>query len=61
MLAGVGFCGVFALAILGATRSGELRRGGHGTAAAAYYALTVIAVLGLVGAVGFGISVIVSK
>lgn len=60
-LAGIGFCGVFAVALLGATRSGEMRRDGRGTAAAAYGALTIVSVLAFCAAVVYGISVIVTK
>jgi hypothetical protein len=61
LLGGVGVTGVFALAILGATRSVYLRRDGHLVAAAAYGALMVIAAVVVVAAVVFGVLVMTSK
>jgi hypothetical protein len=60
-LASVVVSGVFATLILGVTRASDLRREGHTTAAAAYTALAVLAMLAFAGSVVFGISVIVSK
>jgi len=60
-VSGVGITIVFSLGVLGATRSGEMRRDGRGTAAAAYGALTIVSVLAFCAAVVYGISVIVTK
>jgi hypothetical protein len=60
-LAGFGIAVVFATLIVGATRASDLRRERHGTAAAAYTVLAMLAALAFAGGVAFGISVIVSK
>jgi hypothetical protein len=60
-LAGIGFCGVFAFAILGITRAGELRRERRAAAASLYLGLAIVALVAFVGAVVWGIVVTVSK
>ena len=61
VLGGVGVTATFALALLGATRAGEMRRDGHVLAAGAYVTLMVIAGAIVVGAVVFGVIVMTSK
>ena len=55
LLAGVSVAIVFSLAILGATRSSDMRRAGRSTAAGAYVALTVLALILAVAIVIYGL------
>jgi hypothetical protein len=59
--AGVGVSLCFALAILGATRFTEVRRGGGGAAAIGYAALAALGLAVTLGAVVAGIIVMTSK
>ena len=61
LLAGVGVTAAFALAILGATRTAEMRRGGHAVAAGAYLALLALSLAGVAAAVIFGSVVMTQK
>lgn len=60
-LAGVGVCVVFALTILGAARSTDLRREDRGGLAAAFTALAVAGGLASLAIVAFGVIVITTK
>jgi hypothetical protein len=60
-LAGVGVTAAFALAILGATRAGELRRDGRELWAGAYAGLMMIALAVVGAAVVLGIVVMTQK
>jgi hypothetical protein len=60
-LAGIAFCAVFAVAILGVTRLTDMRQAGRGTAAALYLGLSVLALVAFAAAVVFGIAVIIQK
>lgn len=61
-LAGIVVTAAFALIILGLTRIADLRRSGIGGASATgYLALALLATAAFVGAVIFGVSVIVAK
>lgn len=60
-LAGIGVCVVFAMTILGATRSTDMRRDARGGAAAAYAALAVLGGLASVAIVAYGVIVITTK
>jgi hypothetical protein len=60
-LAGIGFCTVFAFAILGVTRAGERRRERRAAAAWLYLGLAIVALVAFAGAVIWGITVIVHK
>ena len=61
LVAGVGVAICFALSILGATRFGERRRGGHGTVAAVYAVLALAGLAGSAAAVVLGIVVMTTK
>ena len=60
-LGGVGVTAIFSLALLGATRAGDLRRDGRVAAAGAYVALTAIASITVLAALVFGVVVMTSK
>ena len=59
--AGVGVTLVFSVAIFGAARFADLSRDGRPVGAAAYVALSVVALAAVAGAVAFGIIVMASK
>ncbi len=59
-LAGLLVSALFALVIFGSSRAAELRRAGSGPAAA-YGALAAVALVGFLGVVVFGLSVILNK
>ena len=61
LLGGVGVTGVFSLALLGATRAGDLRRDGRVAAATAYAVLTAVAGAVVLAALVFGVIVMTSK
>jgi cytochrome c biogenesis protein CcdA len=61
LLAAVGVTAAFSLAILGATRFSDLRRDGRAVEAAAFGALTALALAACVGAIVYGIIEIQSK
>ena len=60
-LAGLVVSGAFATALVGFTRSGERRQAGSGAGAAAYAVLGFVGIALFLGALVFGIEVIVSK
>ena len=61
LLGGVGVTGIFSLALLGATRAGDLRRDGRVAAATAYAVLTAVAGVMVLAALVFGVVVMTSK
>ena len=61
LIAGVGIPVLYSLAIYGAGKADEARRGGLGREAAAYSALAVAALLVFGASVVFGVSVMLSK
>ena len=61
LLGGVGVTGVFSLALLGATRAGDLRRDGRVAAATAYAVLTAVAGAAVLAALVFGVIVMTAK
>ena len=61
LLAAVGVTAAFSLAILGATRFSDLRRDGRAVEAAAFGALTALALAACVGAIVYGIMEIQAK
>jgi membrane protease YdiL (CAAX protease family) len=61
LAAGVSVSVVFSLAILGATRSSDMRRSGRSAAASAYAALTVVALIVAVGIVVYGLVLMARK
>jgi hypothetical protein len=60
-LSGIGVTAAFAVALFGATRAIDLRRGGHTAAASVYVALMAVAGAGVAAAVVFGIVVMTQK
>jgi hypothetical protein len=60
-LAGVAVTGCFSLVILGATRATDCQRSQRPAAAAAYAALSLVALALSLGGVVFGVSVIVAS
>ena len=61
LAAGVGVCGVYALAVIGLTRSHERRKANRPRAAALYGALAVIAIAGCGWAVITGLTIMATK
>jgi hypothetical protein len=61
LVTGIGVTGFFSVAILGATRSVEMRRSGRGAGASVYAAVGVIGAAVCVAAVVLGIIVMTSK
>jgi hypothetical protein len=61
LIAGVAVAVIFSVAILGATRSGDMRRAGRGGAAAAYVALAILGVLGSVAIIVVGLILVAQK
>jgi hypothetical protein len=61
LIAGVGICAVYAVAVLGVTRSSEHRRADRRAAAALYAALATIAVAGCCWAIVTGIVIMAKK
>ena len=60
-VAGVGVTGAFAIAILGATRSVEMRRDGRGLEATGFAAVALVAFVVVVAAIVGGIVVMTEK
>ena len=61
LAAGVGGTAAFSLALVGATRFSDMRRGGHRVEAFTFAALTGVAVAVCLGTVALGLIAIVSK
>ncbi|MBV9413452.1 MAG: hypothetical protein JO363_00585 [Solirubrobacterales bacterium] len=61
VVAGVGVAVVFSLAVLGATRSSEMRRERRTSAAAAYTALAVASLIVAAGMVVLGLTLVAHK
>jgi hypothetical protein len=55
LAAGVAVAVIFSVAILGATRSSDMRRANRGGAAAAYAALAIVGVLGAIAIIVVGL------
>lgn len=60
-LAGIGVTLVYSFAVLGVTRSSDMRRAGHGVAASAYAVLALASVAATIGAIVYGIVLITTK
>ena len=60
-ISGVGVTLIFSVAIFGAARFADLSRDGRPVGAAAYVALSVVALAAVAGAVAFGIILMASK
>ncbi len=61
LLAGVSIAVVFSLAILGATRAGDMRRAGRDGASAAYAALAAVALAVSAAIVVYGLILVTRK
>lgn len=61
VLAGVGVTVVFSLAILGATRSSDMRRAGRSGAAGAFAALAALALVLSTAVVAYGLILVAHK
>lgn len=61
LIAGVSVAVIFAVAILGATRSGDMRREGRSGAASAYAALGVLALVLAIAIVVLGLFLVARK
>jgi len=61
LAAGLSVAIVFSLAVLGVTRSSDMRRSGKGAAASAYAALAVLALLLAAGIVVYGLVLMARK
>jgi hypothetical protein len=61
MLAGIGITALFSLVILGSAKAGDARRAGHGTAAAAYLTLAVVAFALFALGVVLGVQTMIEK
>jgi len=59
--AGIGVSAIFALAVLGATRSSDMRRQHRTTVAGAYAILAVVGVLATIAAVTYGVVLTTEK
>lgn len=60
-LAGIGVTLVFSLAVLGVTRSSDLRRAGSGATSALYGLLALLGGAATIGAIAYGIILITKK
>jgi hypothetical protein len=60
-VAGIGISVVFALTVLGATRSSDLRRENRAVPAALYVLLAVAGTIGTIGSVVYGVVLITTK
>jgi hypothetical protein len=61
LAAGIAVAVIFSVAILGATRSSDMRRANRDGAAAAYAALAVVGVLGAIAIVVLGLILVAQK
>jgi hypothetical protein len=61
LVAGIGVCAVYSLAIIGFARTLDMRREGNGVAAGAYFALMLVAFVAVLAVVVFGVIVMTSK
>jgi hypothetical protein len=61
LAAGVGVAVIFAVALLGAIRSSDMRRARHAGAAAAFAALAAVGVLVCCAAVVYGLTLVARK
>ncbi len=61
VLAGIGVCFVFSLAIIGWARAADMRREGHGVASVVYLGLAVASFAAVMALVVFGVVVMTAK
>lgn len=61
IVAGVGVCIVFSLAIVGFARATDMRHSGKGVAMVAYLGLAVVAFVAVMALVVYGVAVMTSK
>jgi cation transporter-like permease len=61
LVAGIGVCIVFSLAIIGFARATDMRREGNGVATVVYLALALVAFVAVMALVVFGVIVMTSK
>jgi cation transporter-like permease len=61
LVAGIGVCAVFSLAIVGFARALDMRREGQAVAASAYVVLMIVAFAAVMAVVVFGVIVMTSK
>lgn len=61
LLAGVGLCVIFSLAIVGFARAVDMRSEGRPAAAFGYLALMAVAFTGVLALAAFGVAVMASK
>jgi hypothetical protein len=61
VVAGIGVCFVFSLAIIGWARAADMRREGHGVATAVYLGLAFVAFGAVMALVVFGVIVMTAK
>ncbi len=61
IVAGIGVCIVFSLAINGFARATDMRREGNGVAAAGFMALGIVSLAAVLALVVFGVIVMTSK
>ena len=61
VLAGIGISTLFSLVIVGSAKGGDARRAGHGAAAAAYFALAILAFVLFAGGVVLGVQTMIEK
>ncbi len=61
LVAGIGVCAIFSLAIIGFARTMDMQREGHAFAAGAYAVLTLLAFGAVLAVAGFGVVVMTAK
>jgi hypothetical protein len=61
IVAGIGVCIVFSLAIVGFARATDMRSAGNGVATVAYLALALVALCAVLALVVFGVIVMTAK
>lgn len=61
LVAGIGVCAVFSLAIVGFARASDMRREGQAAAASAYVVLMIVSFVAVMAVVIFGVIVMTSK
>jgi hypothetical protein len=61
LLAGIGITALFSLVIFGSAKAGDARRAGHGSAAAAYLTLAVLAFALFALGVVLGVQTMIQK
>ncbi len=61
LIAGIGICGVYALAVLGVTRANERRKANQRASATLYAGLAVLAAAACIWAIVTGITIMATK